>query len=162
MGGKINLCYDFQGWPCSIMNLKEILLALGFEESDGKLSISVDDEILDAYPRILEDDGMGYGVDECYITEADNTLYDNDIDCITEKNGSYKEIKPQEGTEKATFQMVEEYIKTKQPIKVFNLFRELPTNNKYIKMLNKQLKKDWEEHYSKYFKPVEDENDNIR
>jgi hypothetical protein len=79
MGGKINLCYDFQGWPCSIMNLKEILLALGFEESDGKLSISVDDEILDAYPRILEDDGMGYGVDECYIVEVDNSVYDDTI-----------------------------------------------------------------------------------
>jgi hypothetical protein len=157
----IKLGYDFQGWPFYALNLREILFSLGFEAKDGKIYISADDEILDAYPRLLEDDGMGYGVDECYITEADRDLFDNDVDCVTEKQGSYKEINPKEGTEKATFPIIEEYIKTKEPVKVFNLFREVPTNDKYVKMLNKQLKKDWDEHYSKYFKRVEDENNDI-
>lgn len=29
--------YDFQGWPIFRMNLREILLALGAREEDGKL-----------------------------------------------------------------------------------------------------------------------------
>jgi hypothetical protein len=68
---------DFQGWPVHALTLKEVLLQLGLSESaDGKtLQISVDNNILNAYPVLLEDDGMGYGVHPQYITEISTNQY---------------------------------------------------------------------------------------
>lgn len=62
--------YDFQGWPIFRMNLREILLALGAREEDGKLFFDLSSSAMDLYPRVLRDDGMGYGVDDSYIIEA--------------------------------------------------------------------------------------------
>lgn len=75
----ITIGYDFQGWPMKAMNLREILESIGFKKNDaGEYSIKSDDPILDAYPKLLEDDGMAYGVNEQYITEAqDDTYYGN-------------------------------------------------------------------------------------
>jgi len=70
---------DFQGWPVYAKTLREILTELGFEEKDGKFSIDANNELLDAYPRLLEDDGMGYGINEEVITEADNEIYDASV-----------------------------------------------------------------------------------
>ena len=61
--------YDFQGWPIFKMTLKEVLLGLGGKIIDDK-HILFDDEKMNLYPRIFIDDGMAYGVDECYITEV--------------------------------------------------------------------------------------------
>ena len=69
---------DFQGWPTYAMTLKEILLALGFEEDTETLTLIKSEEtmkLLDSYPRILEDDGMGYGIDNGFITEVNNDVY---------------------------------------------------------------------------------------
>ena len=52
--------YDFQGWPIFRMNLREILLALGAREEDGKLFFDLSSSAMDLYPRVLRDDGMGY------------------------------------------------------------------------------------------------------
>lgn len=73
------IAYDFQGWPVKAMTLREILLALGFEEDDKTLTLIKGEEVnklLDSYPRILEDDGMGYGIDQGFITEIDPDVYE--------------------------------------------------------------------------------------
>lgn len=68
---------DFQGWPLYAKTLKEMLLELGAkEESSGKLYFPEDFPYYDVYPRTYEDDGMGYGVNERYITEA--TCFETD------------------------------------------------------------------------------------
>lgn len=82
MDGKINLCYDFQGWPVKALTLREILLSLGFEEDTETITLIKSEEaykLLDSYPRLLEDNGMGYGVNEQYIVEVDNSVYDDTI-----------------------------------------------------------------------------------
>lgn len=72
---------DFEGWPVYKRSLRSILLDLGFNEieHDGKkyISIEVTDKLLDAYPITLEDDGMGYGVNKKYITEASKEIYED-------------------------------------------------------------------------------------
>lgn len=117
--------YDFQGWPTYIMTLKEILMELGFTENEGKLSIDSNNEILNAYPRLLTDDGMGYGVDEEYITEVGNYIYEIDLDSL----------KVMEDDKHFPI----EYKKETTKEKVFNLFRDKTTNDNYINYLNKTL-----------------------
>ena len=75
----ITLRYDFQGWPMEAKTLREVLTELGFKDEDGKFCINSNDKILDAYPRLLEDDGMGYGVNEEYITDGDRDVYEHKI-----------------------------------------------------------------------------------
>ena len=62
--------YDFQGWPGYKMNLREVLLGLGGRVEEGKIVFDLDSPMMEVYPSILEDDGMGYGVDENVIVEA--------------------------------------------------------------------------------------------
>lgn len=70
---------DFQGWPVCAMTLREMLLKLGFiEQEPGHFHI-LNTELLDSYPVTLEDDGMGYGVNDRYITEADNMMYEDEV-----------------------------------------------------------------------------------
>ena len=73
----IEVSEDFQGWPVKIKTLREILTEIGFKEKDGVFGIDISNDILDAYPRLLTDDGMGYGVNERYITEL-SVFKDND------------------------------------------------------------------------------------
>ena len=62
--------YDFQGWPEYKMNLREILIALGGKVEGDTISFDLNDPLMDIYPRILVDDGMGYGVDENVIVSV--------------------------------------------------------------------------------------------
>ena len=63
--------YDFQGWPVFKKTLKEFLIYIGgIENEDGSITFN-NKELLDCYPLIYTDDGMGYGVNESYIVEAD-------------------------------------------------------------------------------------------
>lgn len=67
------LGFDFQGWPIRKMSLGEIIKdSQIFEHDDEKgfFYIKDDSPLLKLYPRTLEDDGMGYGVNEKYITEV--------------------------------------------------------------------------------------------
>ena len=67
------LGFDFQGWPIRKMSLGEIIKdSQIFEHDDEKgiFYIKDDNPLLKLYPRTLEDDGMGYGVNEKYITEV--------------------------------------------------------------------------------------------
>jgi len=81
------VCYDFQGWPEYKMNLREILLALGGQQDDDFIKFSSDAPLMDIYPRILLDDGMGYGVDE-------NVIVSVDIDPQNEYINIFRERKP--------------------------------------------------------------------
>lgn len=64
------ISYGFQGWPNFKRTLREILNMMGAVEENGMIGFKTDDAILDVYPKVLEDDGMGYGVNERYITEV--------------------------------------------------------------------------------------------
>ena len=63
---------DFQGWPVYKMNIRKILIALGakFNKTTNKFEIDNDPSLLDVYPLVMEDDGMGFGVNEKYIVEV--------------------------------------------------------------------------------------------
>ena len=102
---------DFQGWPIKMLTLKEMLVELGFKVEDGKLSIDYNDPILEAYPRLLEDDGMGYGVRAEYVTEADREIYER-------KMKLYEHKVSEDGTR------IEEKIVVKK-VPVFNIFRDV-------------------------------------
>ena len=75
---------DFQGWPIKAMTLGELLERFGLhidETIDNtKCFISglVDKSMIDAYPMILEDDGMGYGIKPKYVTEISKEIYNDE------------------------------------------------------------------------------------
>lgn len=139
----IEVSEDFQGWPVTIKTLREMLDQLGFEEKDGFYGIPNNSELLEAYPRLLSDDGMGYGVDEYYLTETDYDTYDVNIDYL-------KRIKKDKIVQLSSGKSVNipetiGYEKGKQQIKVFNMFKEKTPNDEYIKFMNEILPKKEEE-----------------
>lgn len=71
------ISYDFQGWPMYAMTLWEILEKLGFKKEGNKVVGEISEDLLNAYPTLLEDDGMGYGVNRQYIIEVDKNTYNN-------------------------------------------------------------------------------------
>lgn len=76
----INL--DFEGWPIEKMSIRDIIGHLGFIKDNKTNTWTIKDEkILDLYPVLLEPDGMGYGVNEQYITEV-NVYHDDKPSCI--------------------------------------------------------------------------------
>lgn len=85
------VCYDFQGWPKYKMNLREILIALGGKTEGNILFFNLSDPLMDVYPRILKDDGMGYGVDENVIVSVDFNLEDGFINIFREKKPTDEE-----------------------------------------------------------------------
>lgn len=71
---------DFQGWPIKAMTLREIIdaLDLTYTTDDGmEVLRSEKTDILNSYPVVLEDDGMGYGVNPRYVIETNDKFYDN-------------------------------------------------------------------------------------
>ena len=71
---------DFQGWPIKAMTLREIIdaLDLTYTTDDGMGVLrSEKTDILNSYPVVLEDDGMGYGVNPRYVIETNDKFYDN-------------------------------------------------------------------------------------
>lgn len=67
---------DFQGWQLNAMTWREIFNKVS-ENIDGNKYVFPDD-FLDSYPRLLEDDGMGYGVNSRYIISVDSEIYKDD------------------------------------------------------------------------------------
>lgn len=55
--------FDFQGFLIPHITLREGLMNIGFKEDkeNNRFYIENDNKMLDTYPLILEDDGMGYG-----------------------------------------------------------------------------------------------------
>lgn len=63
--------FDFQGWPIEKMFVREFVKNLGFvlNPETNKWELPDTDQVMNAPIVTLEDDGMGYGVREMYITE---------------------------------------------------------------------------------------------
>lgn len=63
---------DFQGYPEFKMSIKDIIEKLGavYNKETNKWEIP-NEEWLECFPMIIEDDGMGYGVNEQYIVDVD-------------------------------------------------------------------------------------------
>lgn len=55
--------FDFQGFLIPHITLREGLMNIGFKEDkkNNRFYIENDNKLLDTYPLILEDNGMGYG-----------------------------------------------------------------------------------------------------
>ena len=85
------VCYDFQGWPAYKMNLREILLALGGQQDGNFIKFPSNTPLMDIYPRILVDDGMGYGVDENVIVSVDIDPQDEYINIFRERKPTDEE-----------------------------------------------------------------------
>ncbi|MBQ7423876.1 MAG: hypothetical protein IJV19_03925 [Prevotella sp.] len=86
MNRKEDIVYfDFQGWPEYKMSLREILMALGGIVEGNTISFDQKDPLMDVYPRILVDDGMGYGVDENVIVSVSFGKDRNYINIFREK-----------------------------------------------------------------------------
>lgn len=111
----IQIGVDFEGWPVNAMNLKQILKDLGFKEEDGKIFIENDSPILDAYPLLLEDDGMAYGVNPQFVIETDNEIYEHKIKAIGYEIGEDPKLD------------IKRVVKD-ETINVFNIFRDVPEN----------------------------------
>ena len=64
--------FDYQGWPEYKHTIKDLIIAFGgvYNEETKKWEIP-DAGDLDTCPRLFEDDGMGYGVNEKYIVGVD-------------------------------------------------------------------------------------------
>lgn len=66
--------FDFQGWPVRKITLGEMLESIGFRKAErgGEeyYEMRADSPIFDVYPTVLEDDGIGYGVNERFITDS--------------------------------------------------------------------------------------------
>lgn len=111
----IQIGTDFQGWAVNAHTLEEILRQIGAEETEDGFVIKKTNPLLNAYPLLLEDDGMAYGVNPQYVTEVDIDTYDKDIMSIEYVENKDTELGFDEVTRKET-------------IKVFNIFRDVPEN----------------------------------
>lgn len=115
----IQIGTDFQGWPVKAMTLREILEQLGFKENKNSFSISKKNKLLDAYPYLLEDDGMGYGVNSEYVIDADADVYEKNVKVIdyemTNEHSDFPKLN------------VNKVVKDKT-INVFNIFRRSNEN----------------------------------
>lgn len=117
------VCYDFQGWPEYKMNLREILLALGGQQDGNFIKFASDAPLMDIYPRILVDDGMGYGVDE-------NVIVSVDIDPQNEYINIFRERKPSDEEQAELARLESSHMnldKMEAFIKAFSLLSPLST-----------------------------------
>lgn len=71
------------GWPIYALTLKEILTQLGFEinKTNDIIYLNLNEtnnKLLGSYPILLEDDGMGYGINPQFITLVDKEIYEEE------------------------------------------------------------------------------------
>ena len=117
------VCYDFQGWPEYKMNLREILLALGGQQDGNFIKFPSNTPLMDIYPRILVDDGMGYGVDE-------NVIVSVDIDPQDEYINIFRERKP---TDEEQAELARQEYSHMNLDRLEDFIKALETNNQIIK-----------------------------
>lgn len=70
----IEIGNDFQGWPIYKRNWRFIFKELGVLNEDGSVAIDKDNPLLDTYPSIEEDDGMGYSPYSRWITGVQSKI----------------------------------------------------------------------------------------
>ena len=78
--------FDSQGWPNRKMDLKSILETIGFGiyEVNGEqiFGIKAESKLLETYPLTIEDDGMGYGINEQFVVDVTKSgENDDDVYC---------------------------------------------------------------------------------
>lgn len=117
------VCYDFQGWPEYKINLREILLALGGQQDGNFIKFPSNTPLMDIYPRILVDDGMGYGVDE-------NVIVSVDIDPQDEYINIFRERKP---TDEEQAELARQEDSHMNLDRLEDFIKALETNNQIIK-----------------------------
>ena len=117
------VCYDFQGWPEYKMNLREILLALGGQQDGNFIKFPSNTPLMDIYPRILVNDGMGYGVDE-------NVIVSVDIDPQDEYINIFRERKP---TDEEQAELARQEDSHMNLDRLEDFIKALETNNQIIK-----------------------------
>ena len=77
MKNKENIIgFDFQGWPVRKLTLEEILVKLGARLNPETCMYEIDKSLVETIPTVYTDDGMGYGVNEAYIVDADRNEAD--------------------------------------------------------------------------------------
>ena len=65
------IAYEFMGgWTFYKMNVREILEALGGNVKNNEMVFDISNPIIELYTITVIDDGMGYGVNEEFITEV--------------------------------------------------------------------------------------------
>lgn len=74
VGNIIN--FDTEGWPLSKVSISDMLEHLGgkLNKDTNTWEIPNDPHFDSIYPRTLEDDGMGYSVNEMYVVDIDPNL----------------------------------------------------------------------------------------
>lgn len=106
---------DFQGWPVKAMTWNEILQAIGIINEEPKCEeykVNINNPILNTYPKVLEDDGMGYGVNPRFIVSSDYMIYKDDelneevsnifVEPINKEHCKMNRIKQEPSTEEIT------------------------------------------------------------
>ena len=75
-GGNKIINFDMEGWPLSKASISDIIELLGgkLNKETDTWEIPNDPRFDTVYPRTLEDDGMGYGVNEMYVVDVDPNL----------------------------------------------------------------------------------------
>lgn len=93
--------FEYGGWPIYKMTFRDVLVALGAEivtvetgpkSTDSFIGFNASNDVLDKYAITLEDDGMGYGVNEKYIVEASTSKGYDKINFFREKALTKEEI----------------------------------------------------------------------
>ena len=105
------------------MNLREILLALGGQQDGNFIKFPSNTPLMDIYPRILVDDGMGYGVDE-------NVIVSVDIDPQAEYINIFRERKP---TDEEQAELARQEDSHMNLDRLEDFIKALETNNQIIK-----------------------------
>jgi len=111
----IQIGTDFEGWAVNAHTLLDILRQIGAEETEDGFVIKKDNPLLDAYPRLLEDDGAGHGVNGQFVTEVDIDTYDRGIVAVEYVEDKDSELGYKENPVLTT-------------VKVFNIFGDVPEN----------------------------------
>ena len=73
--------FEVQGWPYFKQNVRDVLIGIGcsYDEDTNTWQISYDDPRLNEDVHLYFDDGMGYGVNEHFITSVNSNIADERI-----------------------------------------------------------------------------------
>jgi hypothetical protein len=111
----IQIGIDFDGLPVEAMNLREILLKLGFKEEDGKIYIEKDNPIMRSYPALVRNDNMDFEQFTDFVVSVDKNIKKKVVNSIDYEVGEDPKLDIQR-------------VDKKEPINVFKLGMDFPDN----------------------------------